>query len=106
MNKRRQIMSTSQSKEVSIAKMLICIVLIFLICNVTTIVSHMLEAFGGPDPDELTAASNFLLLFSSASNFVIYCFLGKNFRRVLLELIKETCPACFGFGFGSNFEAQ
>ncbi len=95
MNQRRQSLTQSQVQAVSIAKMLFCIVLIFVMCNVTTILSHMLEAFGGPHPNELTAASNFFVLVNSASNFVVYCFLSKNFRGVLLDFMRNCFPNCW-----------
>ena len=93
MNRRRLDMSSSQIQEVSIAKMLFCIVIIFLLCNVVTIISHMMEAFGGPRPNELTAASNFLVLMNSATNFIIYCLLSRKFRVVLLTLARNNSPS-------------
>jgi len=87
MNKTRKTMTHSQCHEVSIARMLLCIVILFLVCNSVTIISHMLESFDVPHPQELQSASNFLVLLNAALNFVIYCFLSRNFRKVLLRLL-------------------
>lgn len=87
MNRRRKTMTNFQSHEVAVARMLSCIVTLFLACNLVTIISHMIEAFHGFSPNELVSASNILVLFNAALNFLIYCFLSRNFRKVLLCLL-------------------
>jgi len=96
MNHQRQQMTQSQVQDVSIAKMLFCIVIIFLLCNIVTIVSHMLHAFEFHRPNELASISNFLVLVNSAANFVIYSLLSKKFRRVLLHFVRSKFSSCWG----------
>jgi hypothetical protein len=61
-------MTHFQSHEVAVARMLLCVVILFLVCNLVTIISHMLEAFEAPHPLELQSASNFLVLLNAALN--------------------------------------
>ena len=36
----------------------------------------------------LTSAMHFLLIVNASSNFIIYCFLGNQFKRVLMKMTK------------------
>lgn len=39
--------------------------------------------------EKLIALSNFLVIFNSSVNFVIYCTCGERFRRLLIRLCRD-----------------
>ncbi|GIY11039.1 FMRFamide receptor [Caerostris extrusa] len=84
-NKERQTLSRKQQEEFSLAMMLLCVVVVFLICNILALVINIIEYF-----DifllPLVRVSNLLVTVNSSVNFVIYCIFGRKFKRTFLVL--------------------
>lgn len=93
-NKERQQLSRLQKKEISLAIMLFCVVVVFFMCNILALVTNILEIVGDMI-DEMTQSSNLLVTINSSVNFVIYCIFGRKFRRILLRTICTCCPERF-----------
>ncbi|CAG7826663.1 unnamed protein product, partial [Allacma fusca] len=88
-NRERQVLSKLQRREMGLATMLLCVVVVFLMCNVLPLVNNILESFYSKSIDHLVQTSNFLVVFNSSVNFVIYCTCGERFRRLLLRLCRD-----------------
>lgn len=89
-------MSTSQANEISITKVLLCIILIFLLCNLLALILNFREAFGhGQSTNEIIHLSAFFVTINSAVNFLIYCLMGKKFRKVCWQILYENNCCCF-----------
>lgn len=81
--------------------MLVAVVTVFIVCQLPTLVIRVVFtvyefAPGLASTMDLTAfrypniAANALLTMNSAVNFLVYCLVGKKFRRILTA---EICPA-------------
>uniref|UniRef100_T1J193 G-protein coupled receptors family 1 profile domain-containing protein n=1 Tax=Strigamia maritima TaxID=126957 RepID=T1J193_STRMM len=90
-NRERRRLSKHQRKEISLALMLLCVVVVFFICNCLALVVNILEAFNIIN-DNLTQMSNLLVTVNSSVNFIIYCIFGQKFRRILQRLL--CCRFC------------
>lgn len=88
-NRERQQLSKLQRREMGLATMLLCVVVVFLLCNVLPLVNNILESFYDTSVDQLVAISNFLVVVNSSVNFVIYCTCGERFRRLLIRLCRD-----------------
>merc|ERR1712062_267858 len=81
----------AQRKEHSMAMIPLCIVAIFLFCGTSnvvvrwlyTIIPHLLENMGFVIFNDVGLL---MLAVNSASNFIVYCFLGKKFRTELKNI--------------------
>lgn len=85
-NQERQRLSRLQKKEIGLATMLLCVVVVFLICNAMALVSNVLEAFYGKTIDCLVETGNLMVTINSSVNFVIYVIFGEKFKRLFLKL--------------------
>ncbi|XP_022235096.1 FMRFamide receptor-like [Limulus polyphemus] len=81
-NRYRQKLSLRQQKEISLATMLLCVVVVFLICNVTAFIVNILEYFD-VYWGSLANLSNLLVTLNSSVNFIIYCIYGHKFKQTL-----------------------
>lgn len=83
--------SNKQLYEGTITTMSLCIVIVFLICGLPDIVITTARNVFHKNESawliHLSAVSNFLLTLNSASNFLIYCLLGRKFRRILIRML-------------------
>ncbi|XP_035224039.1 FMRFamide receptor-like [Stegodyphus dumicola] len=84
-NRERQMLSRKQEGEFSLAMMLLCVVIIFLICNILALLVNIIEYFDIFLPS-LVRVSNLLVTINSSVNFVIYCIFGRKFKRTFLIL--------------------
>lgn len=66
--------------------MLLCVVIVFFICNILALVNNILEAFYGVIYDQLVKTSNLLVTINSSVNFVVYVTFGEKFKRLFLKL--------------------
>lgn len=66
--------------------MLLCVVVVFLLCNVWALISNVAEAFYGITVDQLVKVSNLLVTINSSVNFVIYVIFGEKFKRLFFKL--------------------
>lgn len=67
--------------------MLLCVVVVFLLCNVWALIANMIEAMSnGKTIDWLVQFSNMLVTINSSVNFVIYVIFGEKFKRLFFKL--------------------
>jgi hypothetical protein len=85
-NRERQRLSRTEKREIGLATMLLCVVLVFFVCNVLSMVNNVLEAIYDLINEYLVKASNLLVTFNSSVNFVIYVIFGEKFKRIFLLL--------------------
>lgn len=85
-NRERQRLSRLQKKEIGLATMLLCVVVVFLLCNVWALISNVAESFYGITVDKLVKVSNLLVTINSSVNFVIYVIFGEKFKRLFFKL--------------------
>ncbi|XP_046985417.1 FMRFamide receptor [Schistocerca americana] len=85
-NQERQRLSRLQKKEIGLATMLLCVVIVFFLCNILALVNNILEAFYCINIDQLVKTSNLLITINSSVNFVIYVIFGEKFKRLFLKM--------------------
>lgn len=79
-------------RENSLTIMLISVIIVFLICQVPSIVDNILMATLSPQTlatapfVKLTCISSLMVITNSASNFYLYCVFGHKFRRVFCRI--------------------
>jgi len=84
-NKVRAQLSRNQKREIGLAIMLFCVVIVFFFCNFLALVVNILEHFGKMF-HPLTQTNNLLITVNSSVNFVIYCIFGEKFKRIFFKL--------------------
>ena len=87
-NQERQQLSKIQRKEMSLAMMLICVVIVFFLCNILAFSVNILELSGYvtfTHFDNLVKFSNLLVTVNSSANFIIYCIFGQKFKNIFLR---------------------
>lgn len=85
-NQERQRLSRQQKKEIGLATMLLCVVVVFFLCNILALVNNVLEAFYGSPLDQVVRTSDMLITINSSVNFIIYVIFGEKFKRLFLKL--------------------
>lgn len=85
-NRERQRLSRSEKREIGLATMLICVVIVFLLCNLPAMVINIMEAVYSEINDYLVKTSNLLVTINSSVNFIIYVIFGEKFKRIFLLL--------------------
>lgn len=85
-NRERQRLSRSEQREISLATMLICVVIVFFLFNFLAFYLNILEAFYRQIRTNLTKISNLLVTINSSANFIIYVIFGEKFKRICLQL--------------------
>lgn len=85
---------------------MIMVVVLFLCCNTLALIVNLIETFFEPDPlllNFLSDASNFLVIFNSSVNCVIYIIFNKEYREEFFNLFislnnycckKSSCNEC------------
>ena len=91
-NKERQRLTSTQKREIGLAVMILCVVVVFFICNTLAMVINILEMFDDSIINYLTPISNLLVNINSTTNFIIYCIFGQKFQKLLLEMFCWCCP--------------
>lgn len=84
--------------------MLLCVVVVFLICNVLPLVSNIYENFIEDPPEWMVQAGNVLVTINSSINFIIYVIFGRKFKKIFLRLFCSS--RMFGSGRGDSPEFQ
>jgi hypothetical protein len=89
--RRWQSLQVRQKREQNLTVIPLTIVLVFFVCGSPALTVNVVDSIAPHLVDErlfvkLMLVANFLVILNSASNFVIYCLLGKKFRTRLLEL--------------------
>ncbi|XP_055711920.1 FMRFamide receptor-like [Phlebotomus papatasi] len=85
-NRERQRLSRTEKREIGLATMLICVVIVFFLCNVLAMINNIMEAFYDKTNDYLVNTSNLLVTINSSVNFIIYVIFGEKFKRIFLTL--------------------
>lgn len=83
-NRERQLLSRTEKREIGLATMLFCVVIVFLFCNILPLVINLIEAFTSEIEDHLVKISNLLVTVNSSVNFLIYVIFGEKFKRIFL----------------------
>lgn len=91
-NRELQELSRHQRREIGLAMMLICVVIVFLICNILPLVSNIYENLYSVPPNWMIEMGNLLVTINSSINFIIYVIFGRKFKRLFLKLF---CSARF-----------
>ena len=94
MKKQRSLMNvSSQPSDANITLVMCIIIVIFILCHTPDRVLQGINSFYKDDWWEYTcylfAICNLLIVINSSSNFLVYYFVRKRFRKVLLEVL---CP--------------
>jgi hypothetical protein len=85
-NRERQRLSRTEKREIGLATMLFCVVIVFLCCNILALVLNIAEAFYDYINEHIVKTSNLLVTINSSVNFIIYVIFGEKFRRIFLLL--------------------
>ncbi|XP_012243009.1 FMRFamide receptor [Bombus impatiens] len=85
-NRDLQQLSRHQRREIGLATMLLCVVIVFLICNILPLASNIHETFFSDPPHWLVQTGNLLVTINSSINFIIYVIFGRKFKRIFLKL--------------------
>jgi hypothetical protein len=80
--------------------MLLCVVIVFLVCNILPLVSNVYENVYLNPPIWLIRIGNLLVTFNSGVNFIIYVIFGRKFKRIFMKIFcrvsGETGLDCMG----------
>ncbi|XP_051158767.1 FMRFamide receptor-like [Leptopilina boulardi] len=95
-NRDLQHMSRHQRREIGLAMMLICVVIVFIICNILPMVSNVYENLYTNPPVWMVQIGNLLVTINSSINFIIYVIFGRKFKRIFLKLFCSS--NIFGHG--------
>ena len=94
-----------QKKENELAKVLIGIVVLFIICHTFRVAIELDNMLGSKVLEEcykrglpettlwaivVDPLSEFMMVFNCAANMVVYCCLNANFRKLMLPCIKQS----------------
>lgn len=85
-NRERQRLSRTEKREIGLATMLFCVVIVFLGCNILALLVSSIEAFTQEIYDPFVKTSNLLVTINSSVNFIIYVTFGEKFKRIFLLL--------------------
>ena len=88
--------ATNSGKQRQHTWMLVVVVIIFIVCQLPTVVWNVFRVlysyidipFYGNAVNYAVVAVNFMLVVNSSINVVIYCFMGRQFRAILLRMIR------------------
>ncbi|EDV97661.1 FMRFamide receptor [Drosophila grimshawi] len=83
-NRERQRLSRSERREIGLATMLLCVVIVFFMLNFLPLVLNISEAFYSVVDHKVTKVSNLLITTNSSVNFLIYIIFGEKFKRIFL----------------------
>lgn len=83
-NRERQRLSRSEKREIGLATMLLCVVVVFFMLNFLPLVLNISEAFYSTIDHKVTKVSNLLITINSSVNFLIYIIFGEKFKRIFL----------------------
>jgi hypothetical protein len=85
-NRDLQQLSRYQRHQIGLATMLLCVVVVFLICNILPLASNVHETFIDEPPRWMVQTGNLLVTINSSINFIIYVIFGRKFKRIFLRL--------------------
>ncbi|XP_015591017.1 FMRFamide receptor [Cephus cinctus] len=85
-NRDLQHLSRHQRREIGLAVMLLCVVIVFIICNILPLATNIYENFRGQPPNWMVQLGNLMVTINSSVNFIIYVIFGRKFKRIFLRL--------------------
>ncbi|KAK2584722.1 hypothetical protein KPH14_007055 [Odynerus spinipes] len=85
-NRDLQHLTHHQRREIGLATMLLCVVIVFIICNILPLASNIVESFIDDPPPWLVKTGNLLVTINSSINFIIYVIFGRKFKRIFMKL--------------------
>lgn len=85
-NRERQLLSRTERREIGLATMLLCVVVVFFFFNVLAMYINIIEAFCNKILEGHIMLSNLLVTLNSSVNFIIYVIFGEKFKRIFLLL--------------------
>ncbi|XP_047351438.1 FMRFamide receptor [Vespa velutina] len=94
-NRDLQQLTHHQRREIGLATMLLCVVIVFVICNILPLTSNIFETFIYDPPRWLVQVGNLLVTINSSINFIIYVIFGRKFKRIFMKLF---CGSAILFG--------
>jgi len=89
-----------QRREQTLTAIPLTIVLVFFVCGTPSLAVNVIDSV---DPDlpgryssyvTLMVVANFLVVINSASNIIIYCLVGSQFRNKLVEAVTTLARDC------------
>ncbi|KAI4475211.1 hypothetical protein M0802_015239 [Mischocyttarus mexicanus] len=89
-NRDLQQLTHHQRREIGLATMLLCVVIVFVICNILPLTSNIIETFIDDPPRWLVEMGNLLVTINSSINFIIYVIFGRKFKRIFMKLFCGT----------------
>lgn len=89
-NRERQKLSSSERREIGLATMLLCVVVVFFVFNFLALVLNVSEAFYHFIDHSLAKISNLLVTIHSSCNFLIYVIFGEKFKRIFLMIFFKS----------------
>lgn len=90
-NRERQRLSRSERREIGLATMLMCVVVMFCLSNVLALILNMQEAFFTKKLNQnFITISDLLITLNSSVNFIIYVIFGEKFQRIFLMLFCKS----------------
>jgi 7 transmembrane receptor (rhodopsin family) len=85
-NRERQKLSRTEKREIGLATMLFCVVIVFMCCNILALIINFIESVSREINTHLVKLSNLLVTINSSVNFIIYVIFGEKFKRIFLLL--------------------
>ena len=106
----RRLISSSSTADISLAKIIMTVVSIFIILTIPKVTLALYEVSTIPDILEChrrkcryyissqrwmaDSIIRYLVMLNSSINFIIYCFVGTNFRQTLIRALKSYGCRC------------
>ena len=93
-------LQTPQRREQTLTAIPLTIVLVFFFCGTPSLAVNVIDSVDSGLPDRyssyvtLMVIANFLVVINSASNIIIYCFVGSQFRNKLVETVTTLARDC------------
>ncbi|XP_064600965.1 FMRFamide receptor-like [Liolophura sinensis] len=104
MARRRRGTNIQNDDEANLSLVLVLIVVVFIICQTPGLIAQF-EIFSFPVFLKLLAVSNTLFVLNSSVNFLIYTFVGRRFRKVLIKRVFFRCVKTESLSF-NNFTSN
>ena len=74
--------------------MLLCVVLVFFVCNIFPLIVNVLDVIYKINIDSAVPISNLFVVINSSVNFVIYVSFGGQFKKTFLKLMCARLLCC------------
>ena len=116
MRRRHRYMTRSHRQRENVTLTLVVVISVFIVCELPDACLRMAVTFielspPSRDPNHdviqiVNPITNALLAFNSSVNFLIYCLIGKKFRRILARMCLRGCQGGGGGGAAGGRDAR